>query len=86
MRWLFIILSGVVIWSSGCTTTEGFALFKNRDYADPTEGPDDPWVSQVGVEARGDRPREMSEEPRWFREMIMSDRARNIERNLGVYD
>jgi hypothetical protein len=29
---------------------------------------------------------EKSEEPRWLRETIMSDRARAIESNLGITD
>jgi hypothetical protein len=71
---------------SGCTATSRFALFKNHDYADPTEGPDEKWISKVGDEGRGQQVREKSEEPRWFREMVMSDRAREIERNLGIDD
>jgi hypothetical protein len=75
-------------FAAGCSTTEGMTLFKNRDYKDPTDGPDDPWVSNVGdeVEGRGERRMEESEEPRWLRETIMSDRARAIESNLGITD
>lgn len=86
MRWLLIVVSSLVIGTSGCATTNFLSMFKNGDYADPTDGPDDPWVANAGMEARGTGPRELSEEPRWFREMVMSDRARAIESNLGIDD
>ncbi|QDT43570.1 hypothetical protein Pan241w_36720 [Gimesia alba] len=42
----------------------------------------DQWAS-VGEEARGDRPKE-SEPDRWWYKYVMSSKARNIERNLGI--
>lgn len=80
----------LLVWASlgtlaGCTAT--------RDWLAELNGKDDPfvrqeekWVEQAGLEARGDRPREMATEPRWFREFTMSEEARGIERNLNVYD
>jgi hypothetical protein len=89
MRLLMLLVCGLAFLSSvGCATSEGMTLFKNRDYNDPTEGPDDPWISNVGSETktRGVRKGEKSEEPRWMREVLMSDRAREIESNLGITD
>lgn len=87
MRWLMLATLGFTMAVfSGCTSSGGLALFKNRDYADPTEGSDDPWMSTAGEEGRRGRPKEKSEEPRWLRELTMSDRAREIENNLGISD
>lgn len=41
----------------------------------------DGWVSEAGVEARGDRPIEVDNDP--FR-ALMSPKAKSIERNLGI--
>ncbi len=57
--------------------------FRGDDYADPTEMEDEAWVSQVGEEARGDRPREKDPDP-WFKRYFMSEKARSIERNVGI--
>lgn len=88
MRGPAAMVLALAAWSvCGCTSTSSLRqAFKTADYADPTEGSDDPWVARTGVEARGDRPKESADEPRWFREWTMSDRAREIERNLGIYD
>lgn len=89
MRLLRLVSCGLLLSVAvGCSTTEGMTMFKNRDYVDSTEGADDPWISNVGKEAenRGVRKSQMSEEPRWFRELTMSDRAREIEANVGITD
>lgn len=89
MRSLKLVVCGLLFSAAvGCSTTEGLTMFKNRDYKDPTEGADDPWISSVGDEneKRGVRKSQLSEEPRWFRELTMSDRAREIEANVGISD
>ena len=89
MRLLMLLICGLTFLSAtGCMTSEGMTLFKNKNYKDPAEGPDEPWVSNVGTETkdRGVRRGEKSEEPRWLREVLMSDRAREIENNLGITD
>jgi hypothetical protein len=69
----------------GCTNPRHFwQAMKPGDYSDPTDETGDPWMQQVGVEARGDRPREPDEEPDWFHNSLTSPKARDIERNLGV--
>ncbi len=53
----------------------------------PLDGPvkddskEDEWAF-VGDEGRADREREM-EQDRWWHNLVMSEEARNIERNLG---
>jgi len=87
MRWMKLaVVSAALSLAGGCASTEGMSLFKNRDYKDPTDGADDPWTAQAGAEGRGGRPKEKSEDPRWLRELTMSDRAREIENNLGISD
>ncbi len=71
--------------AGGCTSPRTW-LQSINDNADPAVGPDEQWVRDAGVEARGDRQRETATEPRWFREFTMSERAREIERNFGIYD
>ncbi|MEP3479372.1 MAG: hypothetical protein ABJZ55_09005 [Fuerstiella sp.] len=43
---------------------------------------EDEWAF-VGEEARGNAPRERDPD-RWWRNLMMSDRAKNIERSLGI--
>ncbi len=50
----------------------------------PADEPSDPWIKKVGTEARGNRPKEKSEEPPWLRNLLMSPKARDIENNLGI--
>jgi hypothetical protein len=79
-------LSFISCWMlMGCATTQGW-LSSLNDNDDPFVQHEEKWVEQTGLEARGNRPRDMSPEPRWFRELTMSDEARGIERNLGYYD
>ena len=53
------------------------------DYRDGSEEPVDEW-SYVGDDARGSQPREQDPDP-WWKNRVMSAKARHIERNLG-YD
>ncbi len=78
-------------WSSGCSltgTTSSFfrqtwSVFRPNptDYRDTSEEPDDEW-SAVGREARGDRPLEKENDP--LKKFLMSEKARSIERSLGI--
>lgn len=60
-----------------------FAKFKGDDIANPADEDDEQWISDAGIEARGDRPLESENDPFRF---LMSNRARSIERNLGIGD
>ncbi len=85
------ILMLFLIGSSGCTQTGSIREMFTRsfdsskpshhDYDDDTDNVDEGWIKEAGIEARGDRPLEMDNDP--FRNMLMSPKARSIERNLG---
>ena len=74
---------------SGCAAIPGSREFIRRtaikpstgDYDDGTDEVDEEWVRKAGIEARGDRPLEHDNDP--FRNLLMSPKARSIERNLG---
>ncbi|MCG6156751.1 hypothetical protein [Rubinisphaera margarita] len=79
--------------STGCTQQlgmrnmfkESFASLKpdgKADYDDGTDDAEEEWIEEAGVEARGDRPMEKDNDP--FRDLLMSPKARSIERNLGI--
>ena len=55
---------------------------KSAGYRDTSLESSDDW-SFVGQEARGDRPREQDPDP-WWQQLVMSPRARSIEKNLGI--
>jgi len=59
-------------------------MFKPRqtDYRDETEEEDDEW-DFVGQEARGTQTRERDPD-RWWHKWFMSEKARSIERNVGI--
>ncbi len=43
----------------------------------------DAWVEEAGREARADRERQQDPD-QWYKNYFMSEKARSIERNLGV--
>ncbi|MEM1061251.1 MAG: hypothetical protein AAF532_16765 [Planctomycetota bacterium] len=61
-------------------STRMFALDTQKSDAEP--GHDDPW-GDVGVEANKVRP-VVVENDDWWGKYVMSEKARQIERNLGV--
>ncbi len=88
-----IVLSPALFYSSGCTSLmepiaelnrETMRAFKPKPFDSDWSGEDeiDQW-SSVGDEARGDRPKESDPDP-WWQKYVMSSKARNIERNLGI--
>ncbi len=89
-RFALLLIAALIMAHSGCAAiTQNSrsmwrALRTDGNYADSTEGPDELWVQQAGDQARESHPRETATEPAWFRGLIMSDRARSIERNLGI--
>jgi hypothetical protein len=88
----WICVAACLLPTTGCAlmessqeaTRQTFRLFKARpsDYRDTTEEEGDEW-DYVGVEARGHLPRERDPD-RWFKKHLQSEKARSIERNLGV--
>ena len=90
-----VLLSVLAAAASGCVFVDGMrqgssnpvSAFKPpRDVANPGDRHSDPWMNQVGVEARGNRRPEQAPEPMWFRKYAMSQQTRDIERNLGVVE
>lgn len=88
---LLTTLAISILATSGCQlvpgtrsadTTEWGSLRPLDGYDDTMESEDDPWAS-VGVEGRGDRPREQDPDP-WYKNNVMSSKARAIERNMGI--
>lgn len=88
-----IAISPALFVSSGCTSMiepiselnrETLRVFKPKPFDLDWTGEDeiDQW-KYVGDEARGDRPKEKDPDP-WYQKYIMSAKARNIERNLGI--
>ncbi|QDT92134.1 hypothetical protein [Gimesia algae] len=63
---------------------ETMRVFKPKPFDPDWSGENeiDQW-SSVGDEARGDRPKE-SDPDGWWQKYVMSNKARNIERNLGI--
>ncbi len=78
-----------IIFASGCAAIPGSQEFIKRsaikpstgDYDDGTDEADEEWIKNAGIEARGDRPLEHDNDP--LRNLLMSPKARSIERNLG---
>lgn len=90
------LLTGIVavflLSSTGCQivsgTKDAFAqsmrMFRPKGLdsdIDSSDGPD-PW-GFVGKEGRSDLDRERDPD-RWWQNLVMSQEARNIERNLGI--
>lgn len=92
-RWALVCIAGLSLLH-GCRamqTMRGmaqqtFQAFRptSAHYDDPTASSGDPWVQQAGVEARGDRPKETANDPLGLRNIFMSEKARSIERNMGI--
>ncbi len=95
-NWRKLVLSSALLaTSSGCVFVEAtrqgsgslFSALKPRnDVANPGDRHSDPWMNQVGIEARGNRRPEKAQEPMWYRRYAMSQQTRDIERNLGVIE
>lgn len=87
-----VVLSALLIAAVGCTQSVGMRNFMQNSMGfrkpnangigDGTDTTDEGWIREAGVEARGDRP--LEKDPDVFRDMLMSPKARSIERNLGI--
>lgn len=96
MRSLLLVaaLCGLLGAQSGCQMMRsGFAgsrlsrLLPPIRTAEPgTDGSSDPWIQQAAAEGRRDHPVEKVNDPLGLRKYVMSDRAREIENNLGIVD
>ena len=85
-------LLGCILTSSGCAVVDASrevaASVRNAitprtwDRRDPTDEVDS-WTSEVGMDARGNRTRDKDPDA-WWGKYVVSDKAREIEKNLGV--
>ena len=74
------LLSGSV----GCAQLSSMRSYlTSNDYRDGTEEVNDNWTATAGTEGRGDKMREVDPDP-WWTLNLMSPKAREIERNMGI--
>ncbi|WP_437201749.1 hypothetical protein [Planctomicrobium sp. SH664] len=77
---------------SGCQSFGGRTAMKSSWLGDPdaskspADEPSDPWIQEAGTITRAEYTREEVNDPLGLRNVFMSQRARDIERNLGVGD
>jgi hypothetical protein len=91
-RSLTLIVAGLLLTSTGCQTMmspqaawrQTVSMFRpdSRDYGDSTEDDGSEW-DFVGDQGRADQQRERDPDP-WFKQNLMSAKARSIEHNLGI--
>ena len=83
---LFVLPSGCVLMDSakelGRQTKKTFT-FNPGGYRDVTEEETNDWTDAVGREGRANEP--LEEDPdKWWVNLFMSEKARSIERNVGI--
>lgn len=91
---LFLVV--VTFGFSGCAVMQplrpvaryakNLLTFRGTDYSNPADEEDQAWVRSAGDEAhefRGGGPMEYDPDP-WYQKYIMSEKARSIERNVGI--
>lgn len=82
-----LLAAGAILPATGCALTDTsrglFGLFKPSGERDDTDEGNEDWEEQVGKDARGNRPREKDPDA-WWQKYVMSEKARAIERNLGI--
>ena len=82
---LTLITAGLAV---GCTADAAAWNFKRAvstpGYADTTEMPDEEWITDAANTGREGRFVEKSNDPLNLRELFMSEKARSIERNVGI--
>lgn len=74
----------IVLWTclfaAGCQSVPHWMKMKEVDGAKA----DDPWTTQAGTEGRAGRAVEKEYDPLNLKQYLMSEKAREIERNCGV--
>lgn len=79
------VTAGCGVMDAGRSMTDSMRSafsFRPSDRRDPTDEVDG-WTSEVGMDGRGNRPRDKDPDPWWGR-YVISEKHREIERNLGV--
>ena len=86
-RWLLLavccLLPALGVGCGAFETTSNFAQSHFVDRPDPTARQNDAWVDEAGREARGSKKREVDPDGWWWK-YFTSEKARSIERNMGV--
>ena len=91
-RFLTVIVAGILATSTGCAVVDsGKSAFfdmthmvRPKPFDEPSRAiPEDDGWGFVGDEGRAGQEREYDKD-RWYRNLVMSPEARNIERNLGI--
>lgn len=84
-------LSLALVLVAGCQSAFSQRLKQTFTYRggqssreNPADEPSDPWINDAGNVARTEHPSEEINDPLNLRQYFMSQRARDIERNLGV--
>ena len=96
MRSLLLVAMafGLLTPQFGCNASRGgFAGSRLARFLPPirtaepgTDGSSDPWIQQAASEGRREYSVEKVNDPLGLRKYVMSDRAREIERNVGIID
>ncbi len=91
-RLSMIIVAVLLLTSTGCQSfmspraawRQSVSMFRpdSRDYGDGTEDDGSEW-DFVGDEGRSGQQKERDPDP-WFKQNLMSAKARSIEHNLGI--
>lgn len=66
------------------STNKMVSAFKSVSEKSPADEPSDPWINETGSYTSSIHPSEPVNDPLGLRNVFMSQRARDIERNLGV--
>jgi hypothetical protein len=56
----------------------------HKGYDNGTDDTSDPWIAEAGVEGRSEFKTEKEADPFGWRPLLMSQKARDIEKNLGI--
>ena len=79
-------------FASGCQSLASFSgmkslgLHPSSNRENPQDAHSDPWIQDAGAVTRSEHSAETVNDPLHLREVFMSNKARDIERNLGVGD
>lgn len=82
---LFSTSTGCAVFeASGNAMKQTTRMFRPKPFDEPVDPlPDEDEWGFVGDEGRADLPRQRDPD-RWWQNLVMSEEARNIERNLGI--
>jgi len=76
----------LLLFSLGCQSLAGSNPMLRASHGRDEPKVDDPWVDEAGEIARTEHPAEEIHDPLGLRNFFTSEKAREIERNVGVGD